>query len=582
MPVDIKTKLQNSIHQVLVDNNFDVDINEINLSQSKDNKNGDYASNVALKFAARFKLKPFELGQIIAKNICENFIDHIEIAGPGFLNFFLKHNALEDELKKVIALEDSYGRGEKKNIKINVEFVSANPTGDLHLGHARIASLGDSICRLFSFAGYDVTREYYVNDAGNQVDNLALSLRARYHQAFGENYPIPEDGYHGEDIIDIANKIKDEFADKYLEDNDDNLLFFKNYGIQAELDKINRDLKDFRVSFDVYTSERDIRKNHHVEDVLKNKYKKYTYEQNGAIFLKTTDFLDDKDRAVVKSDGSFINIEKRRYRMQDGKRDASTEIVVPDRDYSFIPPSFQGSTIRTYDELSTYVGAELSKRTGKLFTYNARGELCILGDDVGEFRASGELRTTFNLFQKEAYVKADAYIKNVTPAFFQRHYHSRYFWWDNDFNMIQQFYVGGEVNVESTQTKLSAGVESIQNYVYFGKDGMPVQHGGNLQVVTARLKQNFYYRALGWENELAYQISSNQDVLPLPDLSVYSNLYLKFKLAKVLSVQVGADLHYNTAYYAPYYEAATQQFQVQDEVKIGNYPLINTYVNFNL
>ena len=305
MPVDIKTKLQNTIHQVLADNNFDVDINEINISQSKDNKNGDYASNVALKFAARFKLKPFELGQIIVKNIRKNFIDHIEIAGPGFLNFFLKHNALEDELKKVIALEDSYGRGEKKNIKINVEFVSANPTGDLHLGHARIASLGDSICRLFSFAGYDVTREYYVNDAGNQVDNLALSLRARYHQAFGENYPIPEDGYHGEDIINIANKIKDEFADKYLEDNDDNLLFFKNYGIQAELDKINRDLKDFRVSFDVYTSERDIRKNHHVEDVLKNKYKKYTYEQNGAIFLKTTDFLDDKDRAVVKSDGSF-------------------------------------------------------------------------------------------------------------------------------------------------------------------------------------------------------------------------------------------------------------------------------------
>ena len=279
---------------------------------------------------------------------------------------------------------------------------------------------------------------------------------------------------------------------------------------------------------------------------------------------------------------AFIDIEKRRYRMQDGKRDASTEIVIPDPDYSFIPPTFQSSTIRTYDELSTYVGAELSKRTGKLFTYNARGELCILGDDVGEFRASGELRTTFNLFQKEAYVKANAYIKNMTPAFFQRHYHSRYFWWDNDFNMIQQFYVGGEVNVESTQTKLSAGVESIQNYVYFGKDGMPVQHENNLQVVTARLKQNFYYRALGWENELAYQISSNQNVLPLPDLSVYSNLYLKFKLAKVLNIQIGADLHYNTAYYAPYYEAATQQFQVQDEVKVGNYPLINAYANFNL
>lgn len=305
MPEDIKSKLQNTIYQVLIDHNFVVDFNDINISQSKDNKNGDYASNVALKFANRFNLKPLELGKIIAENIQDIFIDHIEVAGPGFLNFFLKNNALENELMKILDLEDDYGRGKKKNIKINVEFVSANPTGDLHLGHARIASLGDSICRLFSFAGYDVTREYYVNDAGNQVDNLALSLRARYHQAFGEDYPFPEDGYHGEDIIGIANQIKNEFGDKYLLDNDENLLFFKNYGIKAELDKINRDLKDFRVSFDVYTSERDIRKNHHVEDVLKEKFAKYSYEQDGAIFLRTTDFLDDKDRAVVKSDGSF-------------------------------------------------------------------------------------------------------------------------------------------------------------------------------------------------------------------------------------------------------------------------------------
>ncbi len=305
MPEDIKSKLQNTIYQVLIDHNFVVDFNDINISQSKDNKNGDYASNVALKFANRFNLKPLELGKIIAENIQDIFIDHIEVAGPGFLNFFLKNNALENELMKILDLEDDYGRGKKKNIKINVEFVSANPTGDLHLGHARIASLGDSICRLFSFAGYDVTREYYVNDAGNQVDNLALSLRARYHQAFGEDYPFPEDGYHGEDIIDIANQIKNEFGDKYLLDNDENFLFFKNYGIKAELDKINCDLKDFRVSFDVYTSERDIRKNHHVEDVLKEKFAKYSYEQDGAIFLRTTDFLDDKDRAVVKSDGSF-------------------------------------------------------------------------------------------------------------------------------------------------------------------------------------------------------------------------------------------------------------------------------------
>lgn len=279
---------------------------------------------------------------------------------------------------------------------------------------------------------------------------------------------------------------------------------------------------------------------------------------------------------------AFIDFEKRRYRMQNAK------ITEGDGNSPFVGeiilsrPNLTGSSTITYDEFSTFIGAELYKRMGKLLTYNARGELCVIGDDVGEFRASGELQTTFNLFKKKAYIKANGYIKNVTPAFFQRHYHSRYFWWDKNLSNTQQFYVGGEVNVESTNTTVSAGVESLQNYIYFGKNGEPEQYGSNLQVITARLKQNFYYRGLGWENELAYQISSNQDVLPLPDLSVYSNLYVKFKLAKVLSIQIGADLHYNTAYYAPYFQPATQQFQVQDEVKVGNYPLINAYVNFHL
>ncbi len=277
---------------------------------------------------------------------------------------------------------------------------------------------------------------------------------------------------------------------------------------------------------------------------------------------------------------AFIDLEKRRYQMQDGKRDYTQE--GNSNQSSFSSPFIQGSSIATYDEFSTFIGAELYKRQGKLLTYNARGELCVVGDDVGEFRANGELQTSFKLFKKDAYIKANAYIKNTTPAFFQRHYHSRYFWWDKDLNNIQQFYAGGEINLASTETRISAGVESIQNYVYFGKNGEPEQHDSNIQVITARLKQDFHFRALGWENELAYQISSNQSVLPLPDLSVYTNLYLKFKLAKVLSVQIGADMHYNTAYYAPYYEAATQQFQVQDEVKVGNYPLINAYVNFHL
>lgn len=151
--------------------------------------------------------------------------------------------------------------------------------------------------------------------------------------------------------------------------------------------------------------------------------------------------------------------------------------------------------------------------------------------------------------------------------------------------MVQHFYAGAKIDLESTRTQLSGGIESIQNFVYFNSRSYPEQYSRNLQVISLRLKQDVKYRAFGWENEAAYQLSSNKDVLPLPALSVYSNMYLVFKLAKVLTVQIGANVYYNTAYYAPYYEPASQQFRLQDEenrVKVGNYPLINAYVNFHL
>lgn len=281
---------------------------------------------------------------------------------------------------------------------------------------------------------------------------------------------------------------------------------------------------------------------------------------------------------------AFVSLEKRRFKLDPriegldyGEYGRGPNFSVDNVDLNNLPKE------KIYDEFSTYIGAELSKRMGSILTYNARGELCLIGSDVGEFRATGDLQTRFKLFRKEATIKANAYIKNVTPAFYMRHNHSRYFWWDNDqFKKIQQIYVGGEVNLESTGTTLSAGVESIQNYIFFNKMGMPEQHGSNLQVVSARLKQDFRYRAFGWENEICWQMSGDNDVLPLPKFSAYSNMYLAAKVAKVLTVQIGANVYYNTAYYAPYYEPATQQFQVQDEVKVGNYPLINAYVNFHL
>ena len=241
--------------------------------------------------------------------------------------------------------------------------------------------------------------------------------------------------------------------------------------------------------------------------------------------------------------------------------------------------------VQDYSESSTYIGGELYKRQGSILTYNARGELSIVGDDVGEFRLTGELQTRFNLFNKELSLKANGHIKNVTPAFFQRHFYSRYFWWENKLKNTKQVYVGGEAKIEATKTTLSAGVESIENYVFFNAEGVPQQSNNNIQVVTARVKQDFHYKAFGWENEVAYQLSSEEAELPLPKITAYSNIYLATKLAKVLTVQVGADAHYFTEYDAPYYEPATQQFQLQrkgHEMKVGNYPLVNAYINFHL
>ena len=266
---------------------------------------------------------------------------------------------------------------------------------------------------------------------------------------------------------------------------------------------------------------------------------------------------------------------------QDWAKFGLTAYINFDKRKFTLPTDSARSTI-DYDEFSTYLGAELSKQQGKLLTYRARGEFCLVGYDLGEFRLEGDMKTQFRLFNKDASIKATGYLKNLTPAFYTRHHHSRYFWWDNPLKKTQRGYIGGEVDIQQTRTKIIAGVESIQNFVYFGNNGTPAQFDSNLQVVTVRLKQDFRYNVFGWENEVAYQLSSEKDVLPLPQISAYTNMYLDFTYAKVLHIQIGADAHYYTSYYAPYYEPAILQFRTQDEKKIGNYPLINAYANLYL
>jgi arginyl-tRNA synthetase len=304
--LDIETSLKTTIQNALKTLGVEIALESIVIERSKDKAHGDYATTVAMTQARNLHKAPALIAKDIVANIHEDFIENIEIAGPGFINFFIKSDSLSSIIKTIVAEGDKYGEAkEKHKEKINVEFVSANPTGTLHLGHARGAAIGDTICRLYEKAGYNVTREYYVNDAGVQINHLADSLIVRYHEVLGDNSRVlPDDGYHSKDLIEVAKKMVEEVGDKYLVDSEEGYNYFKRRGTKFLLDKLCDDLTDFRVKFDVFSSELDIRNAGKVEEVL-DLLKKYEYNEDNALFLRTTDFTDDKDRVLIKSDGSY-------------------------------------------------------------------------------------------------------------------------------------------------------------------------------------------------------------------------------------------------------------------------------------
>ena len=301
--MDILALLKTKIQSALAKLNVEASLNDIIIEKSKDESHGDYASNIAMKFARSFGKAPRDVAALIIDNLDMDNIEKVEIAGPGFINFFMKSDSLQQIVNKVISENENYGRLERKNLKVNVEFVSANPTGLLHVGTARGAAIGDSICNILDFAGYDVTREYYINDAGSQITNLGLSLQARYKELFGLEASIPEDGYAGHDIIEIAEELKEEIGDKALS-MENALDFFKERAMKVELDRIIKDLDLFRVHFDVFSSEKSIRADNAIEKEL-NYLKDYVYEADNALYLKTTAFVDDKDRVIKKSNGDY-------------------------------------------------------------------------------------------------------------------------------------------------------------------------------------------------------------------------------------------------------------------------------------
>lgn len=286
------------------------DIPEIKIEIPKDVKNGDYSTNIAMVLTKIAKRNPREIAQAIVDHLdaSKAHVKKVDIAGPGFINFYLDNQYLTDIIPEAIQKGDQFGKAEEsKNKNILLEYVSANPTGDLHIGHARNAAVGDTLANILIAAGYHVTREYYINDAGNQISNLARSIETRFFEALGDDsHEMPEDGYNGKDIVEIGKDLADKHPEIKDYSDDERLKTFRQLGVDYEMSKLKKDLSDFNTHFDNWFSETSLYEKGEIKEVLaKMNELGYTYEADGATWLRTSDFKDDKDRVLIKKDGNY-------------------------------------------------------------------------------------------------------------------------------------------------------------------------------------------------------------------------------------------------------------------------------------
>ena len=302
--MSIKEEIKQIIAKSLDSLNIEYNSDEIIIDTPKLENNGDYSTNIALILTKKLKKPPLEIANLIKENINSNIFAKVEIASPGFINIYLKKERLYQEINKILTEGKNYGKNNLgNNKKILLEYVSANPTGTLHIGHGRGATYGDNLSRIMSYCGYDVTREYYINDAGNQMNNLGISIKERYKELCNLPFNIPEDGYHGKEIVAIAKTIYDSYKEEKLTED---IEYFKQVGLNVLMQQIKKDLDNYRVNFDVFTSEQSLYDKGEVENVL-NQLKKNNdcYIKEDALWLNTSKYGDEKDRVIVKNDGNY-------------------------------------------------------------------------------------------------------------------------------------------------------------------------------------------------------------------------------------------------------------------------------------
>lgn len=310
MTEDLKIILENAVEKIARD--LDKVIPEgfmVRLERPRQAGHGDWATNIAMQLAKPFGIDPKNLAARIIEEVpIGNTVEKAEAAGPGFINFTLASNWIADAVKSAISKDENYGRVDSgKGRRVQVEFVSANPTGPLHMGHGRGAAVGDITASILDFAGWDVEREYYINDAGLQMELLGKSAQSRYFEAIGrgDEAPMPEDGYHGEYMTEIASSFVDKYgdslADRPLEDT---VEFFSVETGKIVTEMIRRDLEEFGVVFDVWFSEKSLYDNGQVDPAMEElKKRDFAYEEDGALWFRSTLFGDDKDRVLIRTNG---------------------------------------------------------------------------------------------------------------------------------------------------------------------------------------------------------------------------------------------------------------------------------------
>jgi arginyl-tRNA synthetase len=268
---------------------------------------GDFTTNVAMVVASKAGADPRATAAAIVEALpSASFLDRSEVAGPGFINLWTTDEWLYEVLRRIVREGDRYGGGEPTGERIQVEFVSANPTGPLTIGHARNAAIGDAVARLLAFAGHDVEREYYFNDAGGQMDRFGASVEARYLQLLGRGAEVPEDGYHGEYVVDLARDILDEEGPALADlPDEERLARLRDEGATRAMEEIRRTLERFGVSFDSYLQEGTLARSGAITAAIERlREAGHVYEAEGAWWFRSTAFGDDKDRVAIRSDGT--------------------------------------------------------------------------------------------------------------------------------------------------------------------------------------------------------------------------------------------------------------------------------------